>query len=100
MPSSYALRLTFTPKKASQKFSAERKMAWHPTFSLYEIDPSWVTSFMNNNELYHKNYLVNGQFNLNLKKYILNAMLFQFFRLSFSNSEIFLTESVYVWLHP
>ena len=38
-PSSYALRRTFTPKKASQKLGAEREMALRPTFSLYEIDP-------------------------------------------------------------
>ena len=30
---------TFAPKKASQKFRAERKMASSPTFSLYEIYP-------------------------------------------------------------
>ena len=30
---------TFLPEKASQMFSAERKMALRPTFSLYEIDP-------------------------------------------------------------
>ena len=38
-PSSFALRQTFMPKKASQKFGAERKMALRPTFSLFEIDP-------------------------------------------------------------
>ena len=38
-PSSYALRQNFTPKKASQKFGVERKMALWPTFSLYEINP-------------------------------------------------------------
>ena len=27
------------PKKSSQKFNVERKMALHPTLSLYEIDP-------------------------------------------------------------
>ena len=27
------------PKKASQKFGAEQKMALRPAFSLYEIDP-------------------------------------------------------------
>ena len=37
-PSSYDLRPTFTPEKASQKFSPERKMASRPTFSLYGID--------------------------------------------------------------
>ena len=30
---------TLSPKRASQKFGAERKMALCPTFSLYEIDP-------------------------------------------------------------
>ena len=35
----YTLRQTFTPKKASKKFGVERKMAPHPTFGLYEIDP-------------------------------------------------------------
>ena len=39
MPSSYALGQTFMPKKASQKFDAECKVALPPTFSLYEIDP-------------------------------------------------------------
>ena len=38
-PNFYALRQNFTPKKASQKLGAERKMALRPTFSLYEIDP-------------------------------------------------------------
>ena len=38
-PSSYALGRTFTPKKASHMFGVEHKMASHPTFSLYEIDP-------------------------------------------------------------
>ena len=39
MPNSYTLRQTFMPKKASQKFGVERKLALGPTFSLYEIDP-------------------------------------------------------------
>ena len=39
IPSSYALRQTFTPKKASQKFGAESKMVLRPTFTLYEINP-------------------------------------------------------------
>ena len=43
--SSYALRQTFTPKKASQKLGAERKMALHPTFSLYEIHP-WQSTIL------------------------------------------------------
>ena len=39
MPSSYAQRQTFTPKKAFQKLGVERKMALLPTLSLLEIDP-------------------------------------------------------------
>ena len=46
----YALRQTFTPIKASQKFNVERKMALHPTFSLYEIDP-WMLESL---DLEHK----------------------------------------------
>ena len=39
MPSSYALRHTFTAKKALINFGVEHKMALHETFSLYEINP-------------------------------------------------------------
>ena len=35
MPSFYALRPTFTPKKPSQKLGAERKMTLGKNFSLY-----------------------------------------------------------------
>ena len=48
----YALRQALTlcaellrPKKASQKFGAEHKMAFRPTSSLYEIDPWKHTVF-------------------------------------------------------
>ena len=35
----YAVGHTFTPQKASQKYSVERKMLLRPTFSLWEINP-------------------------------------------------------------
>ena len=39
MPSSYALRLTFTPEKATQKLGAERKMVWAQLLAFMKLTP-------------------------------------------------------------
>ena len=48
--SSYAMRHTFTPKKASQELGVECKMASRPTFSLYEINP-WYSQIQTDIDL-------------------------------------------------